>query len=294
MIRLDAIKQEVSQMGLVKNLLPGEPHLLVVPDALRNHPLVKQPTDLEIYALRSAILVGEVFPALYDKLEVDFVRTDPNSGSRHRSVPALRLTYIPEGIQDARVTERVDKNATLPDNVRALVHRTSHRAELARALWEKRWPVRVIAHEFGCSKTLIRRDIDRKTLDHTAVARFADQIPSAPTILVTSKQGVHARDRDTEFEFRRTVGVERLNDLKARVEQYAAMCLDGSRAQFQTRLFATRLWLDVERTVRETGVSASRVAVELGYTTSGMRNAIAHAHRLVESNAQIQKEVAGL
>lgn len=298
MIRIDALKAEVSQMHLAPHLLPGEPFLLVIPDTLRNHSVVKQPTDLEIYALRSAILVGEVFPALYGKLEVDFERTeaaaDTDLEARPRSVPALRLTYIPEGIQDIRVTARVDRNATLPGNVRAMVQRTYHRAELARALWEKDWPVRVIAQEFGCSKTLIRRDIDRQTLDRTTVDRYAVQIPAAPTTLVASKQGIYARDRDTEFEFRRTVGIERLNDLKRRVEQYAAMCLDGSRAQFQTRVFATRLWLDVDKTVRESGVSASRIAVELGYTTSGMRNAIAHARRLAESNPQIQEEMADL
>lgn len=292
MIRIDAIKDEASHMDLTQHLLPGEPFLLVIPDALRNHPVIKHPTDLEIYALRSAILVGEVFPALYGKLEPDFVRTD--SGPRSRSVPALRLTYIPEGIQDARVTTRVDKTATLPDNVRTMMQRTAHRAELARALAQKHWPVRVIAQEFGCSKTLIRRDINRKTLDQRTVAHYAGQIPDAPTTLVVSKPGIYARDRDTEFEFRKTVGSERLTDLKARVGQYVAMCLDGSRARLSTRVFATQLWLDVDRTIQETGVSAARIAVELGYTTSGLRNAIAHAHHVMESNTQIQKVVADL
>lgn len=291
MIRIDAIKDEASQMDLTPHLLPGEPFLLIIPDALQNHPVVKKPTDLETYALRSAILVGEVFPALYGKLEADFIRTDAGPARR---VPALRLTYIPEGIQDARVTTRVDNKATLPDPVRAMMQRTSHRAELARALWDKRWPVRVIAQGFGCSKTLIRRDIDRKTLDQRTVTHYAGQIPDAPTTLVVSKPGIYARDRDTEFEFRKTIGSDRLNDLKARAEQYAAMCLDGSRARLSTRVFATQLWLDVDRTVRETGVSAARIAVELGYTTSGLRNAIAHAYHLIDSNTQIQKVVADL
>lgn len=292
MIRIDAIKHEASQIDLTPHLLPGEPFLLAIPEALRNHPVVKQPTDLEVYALRSAILVGEVFPALYGKLEADFIRTD--AAPAPRRVPALRLTYIPEGIQDARVTTRVDKKAALPDTVRTMMQRTSHRAELARALWDKNWPVRVIAQGFGCSKTLIRRDIDRKTLDQRTVAHYAGQVPDAPTTLVVSKPGIYARDRDTEFEFRKTIGSDRLNDLKARVEQYAAMCLDGSRARLSTRVFATQLWLDVDTTVRETGVSAARIAVELGYTTSGLRNAIAHAHHLMESNTEIQKVVADL
>ncbi|OMC52002.1 hypothetical protein A5742_17905 [Mycolicibacterium fortuitum] len=279
-------------MDLTSHLFPGEPFLMVIPEALKNHPVVKQPTDLEVYALRSAILVGEVFPALYGKLEADFIRTD--AAPAPRPVPALRLTYIPEGIQDARVTTRVDKTATLPDTVRKMMQRTTHRAELARALWDKHWPVRVIAQGFGCSKTLIRRDIDRKTLDQRTVAHYAGQVPDAPTTLVVSKPGIYARDRDTEFEFRKTIGSDRLNDLKARVEQYTAMCLDGSRARLSTRVFATQLWLDVDTTVRETGVSAARIAVELGYTTSGLRNAIAHAHHLMESNTQIQKVVADL
>lgn len=279
MIRIDAIKYAVSQMDLSDVLLPGEPYLLVIPRALRGHPVVKRPTDQEVYALRSAILVGEVLPSLYDKLEVDFVRiADADSPSQ---VPALHLTYIPEGIQDTRVTARVAKTAALPEGVTALAHNTSHRPELARALWERDWPVRLIAQEIGCSKTLVRRDVNRATLNHAVVAHYVEQIPAAPLTFTTTAQGIHARDRDTEFDFRKSVGIEPLNEFKARAEQYAAMCLDGRRAHVETQLFAAQLWTDVDTFLRETGVSASRFAVELGYTTSGMRNAIARATQFI-------------
>jgi len=281
-IRIDAIKYAVSQMDLSDCLLPGEPHLLRIPRAVSGHPVVKRPTDQEVYALRSAILVGEVLPSLYDKLEVDFVRTaEPDSPAL---VPALHLTYIPEGIQDTRVTARVAKNAALPASVNALARKTSHRAELARALWERNWPVRLIAQELACSKTLIRRDVNRATLDPAVVAQYLEQVPAAPLTFTTSAQGIHARDRDTEFNFRKAIGIQQLNEFKARAEHYADMCLDGSRARMEAQVFAAQLWTDVDRLLRETGVSASRFAVELGYTTSGMRNAIARARQFVATN----------
>ncbi|MGB8406709.1 MAG: hypothetical protein WCE30_21870 [Mycobacterium sp.] len=282
MIRIDAIKYAVSQMGLSGCLLPGEPYLLNVPHALKGQPVVKRPTDQEIYALRSAILVGDVLPSLYGKLEVDFIRTTQPAASG--PVPALHLTYIPEGIQDARVTTRVARNATLPDSVLTLARSTSHRSELARALWERNWPVRLIAQELGCSKTLIRRDVNRATLDHAVIARYLEQIPAAPLTFTTTPQGIHARDRDTEFNFRKAIGTEQLNEFKQRAEQYAAMCLDGSRARVETQVFAAQLWTDVDALLQDTGVSASRFAVELGYTTSGMRNAIARARHLTATN----------
>lgn len=282
MIRIDAIKHAVSQMDLSDCLIPGEPYLLLVPHALKGQPVVKRPTDQEIYALRSAILVGDVFPSLYGKLEVDFIRTAPADASG--PVPALHLTYIPEGIQDTRVTTRVARDAALPDSVLAMARGTSHRPELARALWEKNWPVRLLAQALGCSKTLIRRDVNRPTLDRTVVDLYLEQVPSAPLTFTTTPQGIHARDRDTEFNFRKAVGIERLNKFKHRAEQYAAMCLDGSRARVETQLFAAQLWTDVDALLIETGVSASRFAVELGYTTSGMRNAIARARYFTATN----------
>lgn len=275
MIRIDAIKYEVSQMDLGRYLLPGEPHILLIPEVLTGHPVVKRPTDQEIYALRSAILVGEVLPALYGKLEVDFVRTGADPHSRRSQVPALQLTYIPEGIQDARVSVRVATSAAFPDCIKAMVRDAASRAELACALWEKHWPVRLIAQEFGCSKTLIRRDIDRTAVDNAVVAGYIAQIPQAPLTFTRSQRGIYARDRDAEFEFRKAIGAEQLHDFKARVQRYAAMCLDGSRADMKTQLLAAQLWNDVDVVLRETGVSAARFSVELGYTTSGMRNAIA-------------------
>ncbi|WP_100475761.1 hypothetical protein [Mycobacteroides abscessus] len=296
MIRIDALKEEISRTNLYGALLPGEPYLLVIPDVLRNHSLTKRATGAEVYALRSAILVGDVFPTLYGKLEVDFVRTNlagarENADSAARR-PALRLTYIPEGIQDARVTMRVDKTAKLPEGVRALMHGTTQRAELARALWEQQWPVRLIAEEFGCSNTLIRRDIGRPTLDHRLVARYAKKIPQAPMITTVSKQGVYARDRDTEFEFRKAIGAEQLCNLKARAERYAAMRL-GRANHPHTQAFGAQLWRDVHRIVNETGVPVSRLAVELGYSVAGLRGAIASAAVLSEFNPSRQKEASG-
>lgn len=297
MIRIDAIKDEVSRMDLGAKLLPGEPYLLVIPDSLSNHPVVKRATDLELYTLRSAILVGEVLPALYGKLEVDFVRLNAataTAGSRRPGrTPALVLTYIPEGIQDARVTTRVDQAATVPQSVQELMQRSSQRPELARALFDKQWPVRLIAQEFGCSKTLIRRDIGRATLDHGAVERYARKIPAAPTITTVSRQGIHARDRDVEFEFRKAVDTKQLRDLKARAERYEAMRLDG-RNHLHVQAFAARLWLDVQQIIEETGASVSRLAVELGYTAPGMRRAIASATRFVASHPQTQEEAHDL
>lgn len=278
MIRIDAIKYEVSQLDLSDRLLPGEPHLLLVPHTLSRHPVVKRPTDQEVYALRSAILVGDVLPGLYGKLEVDFIRASHADGPGQ--VPALHLTYIPEGIQDTRVTTRVARDAALPDSVIAMARSTSHRPELARSLWEKNWPVRLIAQELRCSKSLIRRDVNRSNLDHTVVARYLEQIPTAPLTFTTTPQGIHARDRDAEFNFRRAVGIQQLTELKHRAEQYAAMCLDGSRSRVETQMFAVQLWTDVDELLRESRISASRFAVELGYTTSGMRNAIARARQL--------------
>lgn len=292
MIRIDAIKHEVSQMDLSHLLLPGEPFILTIPSALTNHPLVKQPTDQEVYALRSAILVGEVLPSLYGKLEVDFIRAAPpevpEGTATTQHSPAVQITYIPEGITDSQTTTRPQKNATFPDSVRTAIAATSHRPELARALWEKHWPVRLIAQAFGCSLSLIRRDIGRKTLDPTMLARYASELPSAPVTVTTTKQGVHARDRDREFEFRKAVGEQHLQELKSRVTQYTAMCLEDSRNHPDTRAFATQLWLDVDETIQQRGVSVSRIAVELGYTTSGLRNAIAQAR----SESRNQKETA--
>lgn len=290
MIRIDAIKTEVSQMDLGHLLLPGEPFTLTIPSALTNHPLVKQPTDQEVYALRSAILVGEVFPTLYGKLEVDFVRVIPpgvpaDVDAAQRS-PALQITYIPEGITDSQTSTRPRKNATFPDSVHTAIADTSHRPELARALWEKHWPVRLIAQAFGCSVSLIRRDLGRKTLDPTLVANYASQLPAAPITVTTTKQGIYARDRDREFEFRKAIGEQHLQELKSRVEQYTAMRLEDSRAHPHTRAFATQLWLDVDETIQQRGISVSRIAVELGYTTSGLRNAIAQAR----SESRNQKE----
>lgn len=283
MIRIDAIKTAVSQVDLASHLLPGEPFVLTIPTTLAHHPLVKHPTDQEVYALRSAILVGEVFPSLYGKLEVDFIRTavtDATYGNDTvESIPALQITYIPKGITDSHATVRPVKNAAFPETVHKAIAQTSHRPELARALWEKRWAVRLIAQAFGCSVSLIRRDIGRTTLDLDLVTTYADQLPSAPITLITTRQGIHARDRDREFEFRKTVGEEHLRELKSRVEQYTSMCLEHSRADKRTRAFANQLWLDVDDTIKQRRVSVSRLAVELGYTTSGLRNAIAQARK---------------
>lgn len=293
MIRIDAIKTAVSQMNLGPHLLPGEPFVLAIPTRLPHHPLVKQPTDQEVYALRSAILVAEVFPSLYGKLAVDFIRTAATDAihteASAQQVPALQITYIPEGIPDSHVTVRTDRNATLPKSVRNAIAHTSHRPELARALWEKHWPVRLIAQEFGCSVSLIRRDIGRKNLDLSIVTTYANELPTAPITVITTKQGVHARDRDREFEFRKTVGEEHLRDLKRRVEQYTTMCMEHSRTHPSTRAFANQLWLDVDDTINRRGVSVPRLAVELGYTTSGLRNAIAQA-KLHRSQSPTQTE----